>query len=48
MIEGVVSGVIDRLVSGVLPVSQQAEDGWQWPDGTDVLWPDGTKVLTEE
>jgi len=48
VIEGVVFSVIDRLVTGVLPITkQQTEDGWQWPDGTDVLWPDGTQVLTE-
>lgn len=48
MIEGVVSGVSGRLIEGVIGVVQQLdEDGWQWPDGTDVLWPDGTQVLTE-
>lgn len=47
VIEGVASGVVGRLIEGIIGVVQQSEDGWQWPDGTDVLWPDGTQVLTE-
>lgn len=47
MVEGAVSGVVTRLVDGVVSITQQSSDGWQWEDGSDVLWPDGSQVSME-
>lgn len=46
--QGLADGLATGLASGLAPRrGGSSEEGWQWPDGTDVLWPDGTQVLTE-